>query len=451
MASKKPKAARKSPALSESKRRTRGTKAKLAQAAQEIARPTGVPATAGGLPSGYPALLEDIKARIQTAQIKASLAVNRELIALYWSIGRDIVKRQREEGWGAKVIDRLAADLQGEFPALAGFSRANVYRMRAFYLAYAGPDAIVSQPARQLAARAISAQAVPELMSKNLQQAIGELDGKDPKQAVSDTVASQGPAILTQAASELDGQNLPQAAAGIPWFHNVVLIEKLKDPARRLWYARQAIANGWSRSMLLHWIESDLYARQGKAVNNFQAALPPPQSDLAAELVKDPYTFDFLTLGSDAAERDLERGLLDHIRKFLIELGAGFAFVGRQIHLEVGGEDFYIDLLFYHLRLRCYIVIDLKARPFKPEYAGKMNFYLSAVDDLLRHADDKPSIGLILCKTRNKVVAEYALRDLAKPVGIARYVTRLVESLPAKFKGALPAPRDIEAELRKDE
>ena len=251
MASKKPKAARKSPALSESKRRTRGTKAKLAQAAQEIARPTGVPATAGGLPSGYPALLEDIKARIQTAQIKASLAVNRELIALYWSIGRDIVKRQREEGWGAKVIDRLAADLQGEFPALAGFSRANVYRMRAFYLAYAGPDAIVSQPARQLAARAISAQAVPELMSKNLQQAIGELDGKDPKQAVSDTVASQGPAILTQAASELDGQNLPQAAAGIPWFHNVVLIEKLKDPARRLWYARQAIANGWSRSMLL--------------------------------------------------------------------------------------------------------------------------------------------------------------------------------------------------------
>ena len=266
-----------------------------------------------------------------------------------------------------------------------------------------------------------------------------------------DTVASQGSAILTQAASELDGQNLPQAAAGIPWFHNVVLIEKLKDPARRLWYARQAIANGWSRSMLLHWIESDLYARQGKAVTNFQAALPPPQSDLAAELVKDPYTFDFLTLRRGAAERDLERGLLDHIRKFLLELGAGFAFVGRQVHLEVGGEDFYIDLLFYHLHLRCYIVIDLKARPFKPEYAGKMNFYLSAVDDLLRHADDKPSIGLILCKTRNKVVAEYALRDVAKPVGIARYVTRLVESLPARFKGALPAPRDIEAELRKDE
>jgi len=450
MASKKPKG---------SSRPKPGKRPRITIPAQPV-RETANPAT-GGLPAGYPALLEDIKVRIRTAQIKASLSVNRELIALYWSIGRDIVQRQRDERWGAKVIDRLAADLQREFPALAGFSRPNVYRMRAFYLAWAKPDlarpardsrgVIVSQAARQLAARAISAQAVPELMSKNLQQAIGELDDKDLKQAVSDTVASQGPAILTQAASELDGQNLPQAAAGIPWFHNVVLIEKLKDPARRLWYARQTIANGWSRCMLLHWIESDLYARQGKAVNNFQAALPPPQSDLAAELVKDPYTFDFLTLRRGAAERDLERGLLDHIRKFLLELGAGFAFVGQQVHLEVGGEDFYIDLLFYHLHLRCYIVIDLKARPFKPEYAGKMNFYLSAVDDLMRHADDKPSIGLILCKTRNKVIAEYALRDMAKPVGVARYVTRLVESLPAKFKGALPAPRDIEAELRKDE
>jgi len=233
----------------------------------------------------------------------------------------------------------------------------------------------------------------------------------------------------------------------LPWFHNVVLLESLKDPHQRLWYAEQAVANGWSRSMLVHWIESDLYSRQGKAVTNFPATLPPAQSDLAAEIVKDPYSFDFLTLGPDVAERELERALLDHVRKFLLELGAGFAFVGQQVHLEVDGEDFYLDLLFYHLRLRCFVVIDLKAKPFKPEYAGKMNFYLSAVDDLLRHADDKPSIGLILCQRRNKIVAEYALRDLAKPVGVARYVTRLVEKLPPNLKDALPAPRDIEAEL----
>lgn len=241
---------------------------------------------------------------------------------------------------------------------------------------------------------------------------------------------------------------LPQPVAEIPWGHNVVLMEKLKEPYRRLWYAQQTVVNGWSRSMLLHWIESDLYARQGKAVTNFKATLPPPQSDLANQVIRDPYSFEFLDLRADAAERELERGLLAHIRKFLLELGAGFAFVGQQVHLEVDGEDFYIDLLFYHLRLRCYVVIDLKARAFKPEFAGKMNFYLSAVDDLLRHPDDKPSIGIILCKTKGKVIAEYALRDVAKPVGVARYVTRLVESLPPKLRGNLPSPEQIEAELK---
>ena len=229
--------------------------------------------------------------------------------------------------------------------------------------------------------------------------------------------------------------------------YNIVLLFKLKDSAHRLWYAQQTIANGWSRSMLLHWIESDLYSRQGKAVTNFKVTLPAPQSDLAGELVKDPYNFDFLTLRQDAAERELEQGLLDHIRKFLLELGAGFAFVGQQVHLEVDGEDFYIDLLFYHLRLRCFIVIDLKVQPFKPEFAGKMNFYLSAADDLLRHPDDKPSIGLILCRDRNRTIAEYALRDLAKPVGVARYVTKLVESLPANLRDALPSVEQLQAEL----
>jgi predicted nuclease of restriction endonuclease-like (RecB) superfamily len=228
----------------------------------------------------------------------------------------------------------------------------------------------------------------------------------------------------------------------------MVLIFKLKDPVQRLWYGHQATANGWSRSMLEHWIESDVYSRQGEAVTNFSYALPPPQSDLAKEIVRDPYNFDFLTLREPIAERELEEGLLAHIRKFLLELGAGFAFVGQQVHLVADGEDFYIDLLFYHLKLRCYVVVDLKATGFKPEYTGKMNFYLSAVDDLCRHPDDKLSLGLILCKTRSKIVAEYALRNVRSPMSIAHYTTKLVASLPAEFKDSLPSPEEIEAELK---
>lgn len=356
------------------------------------------------LPADYAKFLEGLKNRIRQAQVKAALSVNRELIALYWHIGRSIVERQRAEGWGRSVVDRLAMDLQQEFPGMTGFSPRNVWRMRAFYLAWT--EEVLAQSARE-----------------------------------------SGRPIPPQLVAELDGQSLPRAVAEIPWGHNVWLLEKLKDPAVRLWYARKTVENGWSRAMLTHWIESDLHARQGKAVTNFKASLPVPQSDLANEIIRDPYNFDFLTLRADAAERDLERGLIDHIRKFLLELGAGFAFVGQQVNLEVDGEDFYLDLLFYHLRLRCYVVIDLKARPFKPEHAGKMNFYLSAVDDLLRHPDDKPSIGIILCKTRSRVIAEYALRDLAKPVGVARYKTRLVDALPDNLKGELPTVEQIQAEL----
>jgi len=241
-----------------------------------------------------------------------------------------------------------------------------------------------------------------------------------------------------------------QAAAQIPWFHNCILLDKVKDQKERAWYIGKTIENGWSRAVLVHWIESDLYQRQGKARTNFEKTLPPLQSDLARETLKDPYNFEFLTLAADAEERALQKGLLEHIQQFLIELGAGFAFVGQQYRLEVGDEDFFIDLLFYHLKLRCYIVIDLKTTGFKPEYAGKMNFYLLAVDDLLRHADDKPSIGIVLCKAKNQVVAEYALRDLAKPVGVSSYVTKLVESLPPSLRGSLPSPEELEAELKKD-
>ena len=329
--------------------------------------------------SAYKALLAGLKRRIQEAQVRAGLAVNRELVLLYWSIGREILVRQDREGWGAKVIDSLARDLHQSFPEMKGLSPRNLKYMRA--LAEAWPEESIVQ----------------------------------------------------------------QAAAQIPWFHNCTLLDKVKDPLERLWYTQQTIANGWSRNVLILQIESGLYRRQGKAISNFEIALPMPQSDLAQQLLKDPYNFDFLTLGKDARERDIERGLLDHLRQFLLELGSGFAFVGSQVPLEVGGEDYHLDLLFYHLKLRCFIVAELKVGTFRPEYAGKMNFYLSAVDDLLRHPTDQPSIGLILCRSKEGIVVEYALRDIGKPMGIAEF--RLTESLPESLKSTLPSIEELESEL----
>ena len=237
-----------------------------------------------------------------------------------------------------------------------------------------------------------------------------------------------------------------QLVAQLPWGHNVRILDGVSTPADREWYARAAIKNGWSRNVLVHQIESRLHLRAGNAVSNFEHTLPAPQSELAQQILKDPYNFDFLSLGEEAHERDLERGLLDHIRQFMLELGVGFAFVGSQYHLEVGGDDFYIDLLFYHLHLRCFVVVDLKMKAFQPEFTGKMNFYLSAVDDLLRHNDDAPSIGLILCKSKeNQFVAEYALRDMNKPIGISAY--QLSQALPDEFQGSLPTIEQLEAEL----
>ena len=254
--------------------------------------------------------------------------------------------------------------------------------------------------------------------------------------------------ILSQPVVKLDAP--PEPLALLPWSTNLILLHKLKTPATRLWYARKTIEHGWSRTVLTVQIESRLHERSGRAITNCDRTLPPAQSDLAREVLKDPYTFDFLTLGEAAHERDLERGLVDHVQQLLIELGAGFAFVGRQVHLEVGNEDFYLDLLFYHLRLRCFVVVDLKMKPFEPEFAGKMNFYLSAVDDQMRHPHDAPSIGLLLCKdAKNKLKVEYALRDVKKPIGVAGWQTRLVESLPKKLQGSLPAIADIERELNK--
>ena len=360
--------------------------------------------SSSALPTGYGEVLHKIKERVRSAQLKASLSVNRELIALYWYIGSVIVDRQTTEGWGKSVVRRLSEDLQREFPGVAGFSSQNVWRMRAFYIAWT--DDILSQAARELEA--------PQ---------------------------------LKRLAKDVDGRKLPRVVAEIPWFHNVILVWKLKDPVERLWYARMTLEHGWSRNILDLQIESDLYERQGKAVTNFKRTLPAPQSDLAQQTLKDPYKFDFLTLSADAIERQLERGLVDHIVKFLLELGAGFAFVGRQVHLEVDDEDYYLDLLFYQVRLHCFVIVDLKVGRFKPEYAGKMNFYLSAVDDQLRTPQDHPSIGLILCRHRKVMTVEYALRDIRKPVGVAEWQTKLVKALPKELKGSLPTVEELEQEL----
>lgn len=327
----------------------------------------------------YAQFLRELKERIRNAQIKAALAVNRELILLYWQIGREILTRQQQEGWGTKVINKLAKDLQKAFPEMKGFSRTNLLYMRAFAGAY--PDEQIVQ----------------------------------------------------------------QAAGQIPWFHNCVLLDKVKNSTERLWYINQTIQYGWSRSILTHQIESGLYHRQGAATTNFNQTLPPPQSDLAQQVLKDPYNFDFLNLGKEARERDLENALVEHIRDFLLELGVGFAFVGSQYPIQVSGKQFYLDLLFYHFRLHCFVVIDLKVVEFEPEFSGKMNFYVSVVDDMLRGADDRPTIGIILCKTQDKTIVEYALQDINKPIGISTY--QFSNALPEQLQGSLPTIEQLELEL----
>jgi predicted nuclease of restriction endonuclease-like (RecB) superfamily len=333
-------------------------------------------------PEGYADWLADLKGRIHSAQQRATLAVNRELVLLYWHIGRDILSRQADQGWGAKVIERLAHDLRTSFPEMKGFSPRNLKYMRAF------------------------AQAWPE------------------------------------------AEFVQQTAALLPWGHNLILLDRLNTPTERRWYVAKAIEHNWSRNVLNIHIETRLLERSGAAVTNFEARLPTPQSDLARESLKDPYRFDFLGLTDEAREREVESALVKHVTEFLLELGAGFAFVGRQVMLDVGGDEFFIDLLFYHLKLRCYVVIELKGGKFKPEHLGQLGFYLTAVDRQVKSEHDNPTIGLLLCKSKNKVVAEYALGDKAQPMGIAEY--KLLESLPAELQTSLPSIEQIERELAGD-
>lgn len=293
----------------------------------------------------YQDWLNQLKTQIRSSQQRAILAVNQELVLLYWQIGQNILQRQDQQGWGAKVVDRLSKDLSAEFPEIKGFSTRNLKYMRKFAEAWQ------------------------------------------------------------------DKQIVQQAVALLPWGHNLVLLDKFSDNVTRLWYAQKAIEHGWSRNVLVHQIESGLLERTGQAVNNFSQTLPEIQSDLATQTFKDPYIFDFLSLGEVYYERELETVLTQHIMAFLLELGTGFAFVGKQRHIEVGGDDFYIDLLFYHLQLRCYVVIELKTGDFKPEHIGQLNFYVTAVDRQLKTENDTPTIGLLLSKSRNEVVVEYALNQ----------------------------------------
>ena len=330
-------------------------------------------------PDDYQQFLGELKEPIRNAQIRAVIAINRELVLLYWQIGQDILHRQQHQGWGAKVINNLASDLQKAFPEMKGFSSRNLKYMRSFAETYQ------------------------------------------------------------------DFEFVQQVVAQIPWGHNIRILDTVKNATEREWYIRQTIEQGWSRNVLVHQIESGLYKRQGKADTNFSRTLPNPQSELAQQLFKDPYNFDFINLGKEAQERELEKALIERIRDFLLELGVGFAFVGSQYHLEVEGEDFYLDLLFYHLRLRCFVVIDLKVEEFKPEFSGKMSFYVSAVDELLKHRDDMPTIGIILCKYKKQKIVEYSLRDMNKPIGVSTYQLR--EELPERLQESLPTIEQLEAEL----
>jgi predicted nuclease of restriction endonuclease-like (RecB) superfamily len=333
------------------------------------------------MPDWYPELLDSVASHVSTGHRRAVTAANAELLTSYWSIGREILSRQHEQGWGASVIDRLSADIRSRFPSVKGFSPRNLRYMRTFAAAWT-PQAI-------------------------LQGSLAEL----------------------------------------PWYHHIALLEKLQDAELRQWYAEAALERGWSRDVLAHQIAGRFHERAGRAITNFASALADEHSDLAQQATRDPYLFDFIGSADSWRERELEQGLIDHVGKFLLELGQGFAFVGRQVRLDLGGDEFYCDLLFYHLELRCYIVIELKAVAFDPSFLGQLGLYMAVVDDVLARDDDRTTIGLLLCRNKKDVVAEYALRGYSVPIGVAEWTTAISNSLPDEFSSSLPSIAELEAEL----
>jgi len=340
-------------------------------------------ATNLAISSEYKIWLNELKQQFLQAQLKATVKVNATLLEFYWTLGADIVEKQKDSSWGEGFLTQLSADLMAEFPDVKGFSKRNLEQIRKWYRFWSANPAIAKQPVSQ--------------------------------------------------------------CWQIPWGHNIAILSKSQSHDEASYYVAKTQRHGWSRSVLIHQMESGLWQREGKVLSNFEQALPSPQSDLAQQTLKDPYIFDFLALTSDYNERELEQGLVNHITQFLLELGAGFAYVGKQVPIQVGERDFYLDLLFYHTQLHCYVVIELKAIDFEPEHAGKLNFYIKAVDESLRQEGDQPTIGILLCKNKDKLVAEYALSDIQKPIGVSEY--QLTQSLPANLQSKLPSIEEIENEL----
>lgn len=362
----------------------------------------------------YTAWLTELKKKVRGTQLKAAVKVNTELLHLYWELGADIVAKQTETTWGDGFLSHLSRDLSAEFPEMKGFSLSNLKYIKQWHLFYRQNDVKSQQLVGQL-----TNQAVSQLPTEKSQQSVG-----------------------------LFGQQPVAQILQIPWGHNIAIISKCKNIDEALYYVQNTITHGWSRSVLVHQIESGLFQREGRSVNNFSLTLPAPQSDLAKQSIKDPYVFDFLSMTKEFNERELELGLVQHLTQFLLELGAGFAYVGRQIPIVVGEKEFFLDLLFYHTHLHCYVVVELKTGDFEPEFAGKLNFYLKAVDAQIKNEEDKPTIGILLCKKKDKMVAEYALSDIHKPIGVSEY--QLTQSLPENLKPSLPSIEDIEKELEGD-
>ncbi len=341
----------------------------------------------GDLVKDYKQWLSEIKQQIRQSQIKAAIKVNTELLRLYWHLGKEIAEHQLEAKWGSGFFNTLSRDLKADFPDMQGFSPTNLKYCKRFYLFYNQSDTI-------------------------RQQVVDELESP---------------------------------LFSIPWGHHTKLLEKCNSVDEALFYIGKTLENGWSRAVLMNFLDARLFETQGKALTNFRKNLPEPMSDLALQTLKDPYNFDFLTMRENYSERELEDALTTNITRFLLELGSGFAFVGRQVRLEVNGNEYFIDLLFYHLKLRCYTVVELKVTEFKPEYLGQLGFYVTAVNRQLKHTEDNPTIGLIICKTKDKIVAEYALEGTNQPLGISQYDLMKVTS--EELKSTLPTIEEIENEL----
>lgn len=355
----------------------------------------------------YKAWLAELKLKVRKAQLKAAVKVNSEMLLFYWDLGADIAAKQAHTKWGDGFLLQLSKDLMAEFPGMKGFSRRNLELIRQWYLFYSKGTVLGQHPVALIAKQPVS-------------------------QLAADTISQQPVAKIIQ----------------IPWGHNIAIISKCKNIKEALFYVQNTLEHNWSRDVLVHQIESGLYKREGKSITNFELVLPKPQSDLARQTLKNPYVFDFLSMRKDYDDRDLETALINHVTQFLLELGAGFSFLGRQVPIQVGTKEFFIDLLFYHTRLHCYVVVELKTGDFEPANAGQLNFYIKAVDSQLREDGDNLTIGLLLCKSREKLVAEYALSDIHKPIGVSEY--KLTHKLPKKLKSSLPTIEEIEKELGKD-